>query len=69
MKLNYLEDYWPCADEFSAMNVIGTQVARPPDKLGIDPMAYYGGINKRSFSLCSADHEQVWQTYPFERPV
>ena len=44
MKLNYLEDYWPCADGLSAVNVVGTQVARP-DRLGTDPMAY-GGINK-----------------------
>ena len=44
MDINYLEDYWPCADGLSAVNVIGTQVARP-SKLGTDPMAY-GGINK-----------------------
>ena len=39
MELNYLDDYWPCADRLSAVNIIGTQVARP-DKLGTDPMAY-----------------------------
>ena len=44
MELNYLEDYWPCADGLSAVKVIGMQVARP-DKLGTGPMAY-GGINK-----------------------
>ena len=44
MDLNYLEDYWPCADGILAVNVMDTQVARL-DKLGTDPMTY-GDINK-----------------------
>ena len=44
MELNDVDDYWPCADGLTAVNVIGTQVARS-DKLETDPMAY-GGKNK-----------------------
>ena len=36
----YLKAYWPCTGGLSAVNAIGTQ----PDKLGTDPMAYYGGF-------------------------
>ena len=41
MELNYFDDYWPCADGLSAVNVIGTQPARAY-KLGTDPMAFVG---------------------------
>ena len=29
MELNYLEDYWSCADGLSAVNVIGTKLRDP----------------------------------------
>ena len=62
MELNYLEDYWPCADGLSAANAIDiTQVARP-DKLRTDPMAY-DGINKSGkylFSLFSLHFTTIY---------
>ena len=36
---NYLEVYWPCAGELSAVNAIGTQLR--------DPMGYGGSMNGR----------------------
>ena len=43
---NYLESYWPCASEISAVNAIGTQLElRDLINSGMKPMAD-GGLNK-----------------------
>ena len=36
---NYLEAYWPCAGELSAVNAIATYLRDPILKLGTDPIA------------------------------
>ena len=61
MELNYLEDYWPSADGLSAVNVIGRKL-RDPINSGLRRERGQGNIH----SLCPADREQVWQSYPVD---
>ena len=53
MEINYLEDYGPSADGLSAVNIKGTQVARPKI-LETDPTAYGGKTKWR----CRGNREE-----------
>ena len=52
-----LEDYWPSAVGLSAVNVIGTHIARP-DELKTDPMAYRRPNLSREDKFSSADGDR-----------
>ena len=41
-----LSFYWPCADELSAVNAIGTQYLRDPINSGLTGRMTCGGLNK-----------------------